>query len=137
MDVHHLILSYPRQYDVRTIYSGRSNTYSLSWKGKHMKLQPTFDKLEGNNIAKIKKNIVISNTKLLTAYKETHVLFVVFTREVTTTFYDIPSKEQKLMEIFDDICSTELPSVWPCGMTYNTVSILFHHLYFLFWPAIK
>ncbi|XP_020702058.1 uncharacterized protein LOC110113720 [Dendrobium catenatum] len=40
MDVCHLILGLPWQFDVGAIYDGRANTYSLDWKGKRLCLLP-------------------------------------------------------------------------------------------------
>ncbi|KAI0507266.1 hypothetical protein KFK09_013388 [Dendrobium nobile] len=40
MDICHLILGRPWQFDVGAIYDGRTNTYSFDWKGKRLRLLP-------------------------------------------------------------------------------------------------
>lgn len=40
MDVCHLILGRPWQFDVGVHYDGRANVYPLDWKGKKLRLLP-------------------------------------------------------------------------------------------------
>jgi hypothetical protein len=44
MDACHVLLGRPWQFDRRSTHEGRSNVYSLWYKGKHHVLQPMLDK---------------------------------------------------------------------------------------------
>ena len=41
MDVCHILLGRPWQYDVQAIHRGRENTYEFMWMGRKIKLLPT------------------------------------------------------------------------------------------------
>jgi hypothetical protein len=116
MDVCHLLLGRPWQYDRNVIHDGRKNTYTLEKNGRTHMLLPIKDK-------EVKPEV--SNTVLLMSGKEllkevkkkedTQFIVVRKPRIVLTSTRvdDLPEEIQKLLEEFVDIVVDELPCSLP------------------------
>jgi hypothetical protein len=116
MDVCHLLLGRPWQYDRNVIHDGRKNTYTLEKNGRTHMLLPIKDK-------EVKPEV--SNTVLLMSGKEllkevkkkedTQFIVVRKPRIVLTSTRvdDLPEEIQKLLEEFVDIVVDELPRSLP------------------------
>lgn len=60
MDVCHILLGQPWQYDLQAIHRGRENTYEFNWMGQKVKLLPSTsptDKVSSKNKKEIKKQL--------------------------------------------------------------------------------
>jgi hypothetical protein len=116
MDVCHLLLGRPWQYDRNVIHDGRKNTYTLERNGRTHMLCPIKDrevKLGVNNTV-----LLMSGKELLTEVKkkEDPQFFVVRKPRIvlTSTRVDnFPGEVQELLEEFIDIVVDELPHSLP------------------------
>jgi hypothetical protein len=101
MDVFHLLLGRPWQYDRSVIHDGRMNTYTLEKNGRTRMLCPIEDievKSEVNNIV-----LFMSGKELLTGVKrkEDPQFFVVRKPRIvltSTRVEDFPEEVQELLE---------------------------------------
>jgi hypothetical protein len=116
MDVCHLLLGRPWQYDRNVIHDGRKNTYTLEKNGRTHMLLPIKDKevkLEVTNTI-----LLISGKELLTEVKKKEELQFIVVRKpkivLTSTRVDeLPKEVHKLLEEFADIVVDELPRLLP------------------------
>jgi hypothetical protein len=116
MDVCHLLLGRPWQYDRNVIHDGRMNKYTLEKNGRTHMLLPIKDKEVkpevGNTI------LLMSGKELLTEVKkkEDPQFFVVRKLKIfltSTRLDDLPKEIQELLEEFADIVVDELPCSLP------------------------
>jgi hypothetical protein len=116
MDVCHLLLGRPWQYDRNVIHDGKMNTYTLEKNGRTHMLLPIKDKEvkpEGRNTV-----LLMSGKELLTEVKkkEDPQFFVVRKPRIiltSTRVDDLPREIQELLEEFADIMVDELPHSLP------------------------
>jgi hypothetical protein len=116
MDVCHLFLGRPLQYDRNVIHDGRKNTYTLERNGRTHMLCPIEDKEvkpEVNNTV-----ILMSGKELLTKVKkeEDPQFFVVKKLRIVVTSTrvdDLPEEVQELLEELANIVVDELPCSLP------------------------
>jgi hypothetical protein len=116
MDVCHLLLGRPWQYDINVVHDGRKNTYTLENNGRTHMLLPIEDK---------KVNIETSNTILLMSgkelldevKKEQDMQFVVVRKPrvilTSTRIDDLSGEIQELLENFANIVVDDLPYSLP------------------------
>jgi hypothetical protein len=116
MDVCHLLLGRPWQYDRNVVHDGRMNTYTLEKDGRTHRLLPIKDKemkLEVSNTI-----LLMSGKELLTEMekKEDPQFFVVRKPRIvltSTRVDDLPDEIQELLGEFADIIVDELPHSLP------------------------
>jgi hypothetical protein len=116
MDVCHLLLGIPWQYDRNVIHDGRMNTYTLEKNGRTHMLLPIKDKevkLEVSNTV-----ILMSGKELLTEVKKKEEPQFIVVRKpkivlTSTKVDDLPEEVQELLEEFADIVVDELPCLLP------------------------
>jgi hypothetical protein len=116
MDVCHLLLGRPWQYDKNVVRDRRMNTYTLERNGRTYRFLPIKDKevkLEVNNTI-----LLMSGKELLTEVKkkEDPQFFVVRKPRIvltSTRVDDLPDEIQELLEEFADIMVDELPRSLP------------------------
>jgi hypothetical protein len=116
MDVCHILLGIPWQYDRNLIHDGRMNTYTLEKNGRTHMLLPIKDKEVKMEVRKIV--LLMSGKELLTEVKKkedpqfivVRKLDIVFT---STRVDDLPKEVQELLEEFTDIVVDELPHLFP------------------------
>jgi hypothetical protein len=125
MDVCHLLLGRPWQYDTNVVHDGRKNTYTLKKNRRTHMLFPIKDK-------EVKPEV--SNTVLLMSGKEllkevkkkedTQFIVVMKPRVVLTSTRvdDLPEEIEKLLEEFADIVVDELPHLLP------PIRSIIHHI---------
>ncbi|KAI0530751.1 hypothetical protein KFK09_000299 [Dendrobium nobile] len=115
MDVCHIILGRPWQYDVGAMYDGRSNSYSFEWKGRRLKLLP---QLTGGNDPQ-KSNVatlnLISGSAIVQASKEISVLFALVVKEAShcNNKEGTHPEVQQLLKQFPGIGPDTLPAILP------------------------
>jgi hypothetical protein len=116
MDVCHLLLGRPWQYDRNVVHDGIKNTYTLEKNGRMHMLLPIKEKevkTEVNNIV-----LLMSGKELLQEVKkkeDTQFILVRKPRIVlnNTRIDDLPEEIQELLEEFVDIVVDELPCSLP------------------------
>ncbi|KAI0525232.1 hypothetical protein KFK09_004625 [Dendrobium nobile] len=115
MDVCHLILGCPWQFDVGAIYDCRANTYSFDWKGKKLRLLPrTTDQELMKSTPKTALYAVTEKT-LLNAWRESNCIMALIVQEqqsVTDTS-SLPEEFSLLLQQYSDLCPSELPDELP------------------------
>ena len=128
MDVCHLLLGRPWQYDRNVVHDGRMNTYTLEKNGGTHMLLPIKDK-------EVKPEV--SNTVLLMSGKEIlnevkkkeEPQFIVVRKPMifltSTRIDDLPEEVQELLGEFADIVVDELPrSLPPIGSVSHHIDLI-------------
>jgi hypothetical protein len=116
MDVCHLLLGRPWQYDRNVIHDGRMNTYTLEKNGKTHMLNSIKDK---EVKPKVRNAVLLMSGKELlneVKMKEDPQFIVVRKLKIvltTTRVDDLPEEVQELLEEFADIIVDELPRSLP------------------------
>jgi hypothetical protein len=128
MDVCHLLMGRPWQYDRSVIHDGRKNTYTLEKNGRTHMLCPIEDKEEKSEVNNTV--LLMSGKELLTEVKkkEDPQFFVVRKPRIvltSTRVDDLLEEVQELLEEFVDIVVDELPRSLP---PMRSVS---HHIYLI------
>ncbi|XP_020703108.1 uncharacterized protein LOC110114534 [Dendrobium catenatum] len=115
MDVCHLILGQPWQFDTGVLYDGRTNSYSFEWKNRKLRLLPnshsTPSSVSGTRLA---LNIVTGKFLIHFGHEAKGILAVFVAEEnsrLQTTSH--PTSLQQLLTEFDGIAPTELPQELP------------------------
>jgi hypothetical protein len=116
MDVCHLLLGRPWQYDINVIHDGRMNTYTLEKNGRTHMLLPIKDKEVRPEV----RNTVLlmSGKELITEVKKKEDPQFIVVRKprivlTNTRVDDLPEEVQELLEEFADIVVDELPRSLP------------------------
>ncbi|XP_028553218.1 uncharacterized protein LOC114580290 [Dendrobium catenatum] len=114
MDVCHVILGQPWQYDVGALYDGRSNAYSFDWKGKRLKLLPY--PIEKADPVKHKPAVMqlVTGSALVQLGKESSLLLALVIKDQGPKCCQMmPEAVQKLLQKYKDIGPVELPASLP------------------------
>jgi hypothetical protein len=116
MDVCHILLGRPWQYDRNVVHDGRMNTYTLEKDGKTHKLLPI--KYKEVNPEVSSTILLMSGKELLTELEkdEDPQFFVVRKSRIiltSTRVDDLPEEIQELLGEFVDIIMDELPRSLP------------------------
>jgi hypothetical protein len=125
MDICHLFLGRPWQYDINVIHDGRKNNYTLEKNGRTHMLLPIEDKKakeEGRNIILLMSGKVILDE----VKKDEEMQFVVVRKPrvilTSTSVDDLPEEIQELLENFVDIVVDNLPCSFP------PIRSIIHHI---------
>ncbi|KAI0507593.1 hypothetical protein KFK09_013719 [Dendrobium nobile] len=113
MDVCHLILGRPWQYDSGAVHDGRSNTYTVEVKGRKLKLMPVGS---SSNVgpSSLTMSCLIMERELLRLKGDGNSLFALVAADMSKTLGKVPSPEiQKLLDTFPDIVAADLPPTLP------------------------
>ena len=113
MDVCHVFLGRPWQFDTNVIHDGRNNTYTLEKNGRTDMLLPIEEKKVKEEANKI--ILLMSGKELLSEVKkEWEMQFVVVRKPrvvlTSNSMDDLPEEVQELLENFVDIVVDELPN---------------------------
>jgi hypothetical protein len=116
MDVCHVLLGRPWQYDRNVVHDGRMNTYTLEKDGRTHRLLPIKDKEVKPEVSNT--ILLMSGKELLTEMekKEDPQFFVVRKPRIvltSTRVDDLPEEIQELLGEFADIIVDELPRSLP------------------------
>jgi hypothetical protein len=116
MDVCHLLLGRPWQYDRNVIHDGRKNTYTLEKNGRTHMLLPIKDKEVTTEVSNTV--LLMSGKELLKEIKKKEETQFIMVRKpqivlTSTRVDDLPEEIQKLLEEFVDIVMDELPCSLP------------------------
>jgi hypothetical protein len=113
MDVCHILLGRPLQFDSNVSHDGRKNIYTLEKNGRTHMLLPIEEKEEANT-----RILLMSGKELLKEIKKDQEMQFVVVRKprfiLTNTFVgDLPEEIQELLDNFADIVVDELPHSLP------------------------
>jgi hypothetical protein len=116
MDVCHLFLGRPWQYDKNVIHDGRKNTYTLEKNVRTHMLLPIKDKEVKPEVSNIV--LLMSGKELLTKVKKKEEPQFIVVRKPKivlnkTRVDDLPEEVQELLEEFADIVVDEIPRSLP------------------------
>jgi hypothetical protein len=125
MDVCHLLLGRPWQYDRNVIHDGRINTYTLEKNERTHMLLPIKDKEMKPEVSNIV--LLMSGKELLTEVKKKEDPQFIVVRKprivwTNTRVDDLPEEIQELLEEFIDIVVDELPCSLPLSRSVS------HHI---------
>ncbi|XP_020694320.1 uncharacterized protein LOC110108147 [Dendrobium catenatum] len=115
MDVCHLILGRPWQYDTGAIHDGRANSYTLEWKGKRLKLVPGSHSSSVGAAQNLFAARLVSGTALMRSQDQANSLLalVVHDQAVNPSVVSHIPEIQGLLQDYADVAATELPSALP------------------------
>jgi hypothetical protein len=116
MDVCHILLGRPWQYDRNVVHDGRMNTYTLEKDGRIHKLLPIKDKEVKSEVSST--ILLMSGKELLTELEKNEDPQFFFVRKprivlTSTRVDDLLGEIQELLEEFADIIVDELPRSLP------------------------
>lgn len=112
MDVCHIILGRPWQYDIAVWYDCRANEYSFVWKGKKLHLLPMnsqSDKKKTEGMAFLN----ILGNQLMEEYKNSAQMFVLISVEFPNGSRKETKEIKQLLYEFSDLSQTDLPNALP------------------------
>ncbi|KAE8699360.1 putative CCCH-type zinc finger family protein [Hibiscus syriacus] len=113
MDVCHILLGRPWQYDRSVIHDGRKNTYSLSIKGKKIVLAP---RREGLTPTPVTHNTtLLSMSRFLDEIEHVDVVYSLLPCEnnAVDVDADLPVEVQRLLAEFSNLMPEDLPPGLP------------------------
>jgi hypothetical protein len=125
MDVCHILLGIPWQFDSNVIHDGRKNTYTLEKSGRtHMLLPIEENKVKEEANTRI---LLMSGKELLKEVKKEQKMQFTMVRKprvilTSISMDDLPKEVQELLDNFDDIVVDEIPNSFPPIKSIN------HHI---------
>ncbi|XP_020694313.1 uncharacterized protein LOC110108140 [Dendrobium catenatum] len=116
MDVCHLILGRPWQFDTGVVYDGRANAYAFEWKGRKLKLLPTTHRPANEDGDRKPAICIVSGNSLLKSGREVKAVLAVVVAEENQNATMVEHKQ--LQSIVDDLLEKQLiqPSLSPCAV---------------------
>ena len=126
MDVYHILLGKPWQYDKDVTYKGKANTYSFGWHGKEVVLLPNSTKATKQKVPNNPQTLLtILGPELHQELKKSTCLLALLVKEITKGELDQPLLVYitQLLEEFLDLTPEELPSKLPPLQQFNIVLI--------------
>ncbi|PKU68484.1 RNA-directed DNA polymerase [Dendrobium catenatum] len=114
MDVCHIILGRPWQYDSGVVYDGRLNTYSLDWKGRKIRLLPNSSSTD-NSYSKGKATLHLVTGNILLAQRAKTELYALVVTDAIPRLEEnqLPEAVTSVLKQFEDLLPTDLPSGLP------------------------
>jgi hypothetical protein len=116
MDVCHILLGRPWQFDWNVIHDGRKNTYTLEKNGRTHMLLTIEEKKEKEEVNT--SILLMSGKELLREFKKGREMQFVVVRKprvvlTSTSMDDLPEEIRELLDNFTDIVVDELPNSLP------------------------
>ena len=115
MDVCHILLGRPWQFDKKVVHDGRRNCYSFEKDGMRHVLLPL---QEGNTVGQqTAKVLMLTGKEYLQQLEEKELSYVVVCKPrvvmMKTTTADLPEEVQEMLAEFSDIVVDDLPNELP------------------------
>ena len=107
MDICHMLLGRPWQFDRHAVHDGRANTYTLTKDGVKHKLKPLQETNEA--VCNAAKVCVVDGKKFLDTMRREDVCFAIVPKDGKTEVEEVPAKVVDLLEEFPDIVSDNVP----------------------------
>ncbi|XP_028551234.1 uncharacterized protein LOC110091993 [Dendrobium catenatum] len=113
MDVCHLILGRPWQYDVGAIHDGRANTYTVDFNGRKLKLMPA-SQTQGGVPTSLASACIVAGRELFQLKGTGCPVFALVTSDIQQPKFTLLHPDiRHLIDSFQDITSAELPPSLP------------------------
>ncbi|XP_020693469.2 uncharacterized protein LOC110107535, partial [Dendrobium catenatum] len=115
MDVCHIILGRPWQFDVSATHDCRANTYTFDWKGKSIRLLPNVQGTDCVTEKNKSNSLVVSGNQLLRAWRDSTQILALVVKEQAyiNDPHAIPESVKALLKQFQDIGPEHLPAELP------------------------
>ena len=117
MDVCHLLLGRPCQFDRHVVHDGHANTYFVTKDGVCHKLKPMIK--EGEKVYSSSRICLVDGRKFLDGIKHQHMCYALIPRKDKEGSSDIPTKVLDLLSDFGDIISENVPEGLPLVRPIN------------------
>lgn len=132
MDVCHILLGRPWQYDQKVVHDGKTNCYKFVKDGIKHTLVPI--KEEETTKTSETKVLLMGGKQFLKQIEDDEVNYVVVRRPRTvllhTEIFDLPTKIQKILQEFSDIVVDDLPDKLPPKRSIS------HHIDFILGASL-
>ncbi|PKU64652.1 RNA-directed DNA polymerase [Dendrobium catenatum] len=115
MDICHLILGRPWQFDVGAIHDGRANTYSFEWKQRKIRLLPRTSNENDSDNAEKSAMYLVSGQSLIHSWKESTLLMALVASAASPTMPtgELPVAVSDILKEYQDVWPAELPNELP------------------------
>ncbi|XP_028556926.1 uncharacterized protein LOC110109044 [Dendrobium catenatum] len=117
MDVCHLILGRPWQFDVGATYDCRANVYSFDWKGRRLKLLPGLPDTKMQNTGPPQPNALhlVTGSTLLHCWREPAPMFALLITEPNpiTKPSELQDDLKELLQEYRELIPEDLPAELP------------------------
>ncbi|XP_028549525.1 uncharacterized protein LOC110110738 [Dendrobium catenatum] len=115
MDICHLILRRPWQFDTGAVYDGRANTYSFEWKQRKIRLLPRLAGEAEKEVPGKSTMFVVSGSNLITSWKEDSIMLALVASNDTSvkTEAEIPIAVREILYRYREVWPAELPNELP------------------------
>ncbi|PKU63286.1 RNA-directed DNA polymerase [Dendrobium catenatum] len=115
MDVCHIILGRPWQYDAGAVYDGRLNTYAFDWKGRKIRLLPHAPADDSQKPSGKAAMYMVSGPSIIESWKEEdHMLALIMSlKGPNDKIQTLPIEIQELLHQYQDVWPEELPDTLP------------------------
>ncbi|XP_020692921.1 uncharacterized protein LOC110107104 [Dendrobium catenatum] len=115
MDICHLILGRPWQFDAGAIYDGRANTYSFEWKQHKIRLLPRSAADNERDAPNKATMFVVSGSSLLSSWRESSwmLALVASNSQINGETTELPKAIQDILQKFQDVWPATLPNELP------------------------
>jgi hypothetical protein len=111
MDVCHMLLDRPWQFDQRVVHDGHANTYSLTMDGVRHKLKPL--KEEEEMVCSNSRIFLVDGRKFLEGIRHGHMCFSLILSVDKEDTIEVPIEVSNLLLDFQDIISDNILEVLP------------------------
>eukprot|EP00268_Persea_americana_P065958 TRINITY_DN8890_c0_g2_i2.p3 TRINITY_DN8890_c0_g2~~TRINITY_DN8890_c0_g2_i2.p3 ORF type:complete len:362 (-),score=78.59 TRINITY_DN8890_c0_g2_i2:4238-5323(-) len=112
MDVCHILLGRPWQYDRHVTHDGRKNTYTFRMGKVDIVLLPCKEERVRKTVTKEGSNNFLALSKFMKESKESGVVYMLVAKEKEQSF-EVPYEVEAILEEFKDVIPNELPSGLP------------------------
>ncbi|PKU66791.1 hypothetical protein MA16_Dca015051 [Dendrobium catenatum] len=116
MDVCHLILGRPWQFDAGAMYDCRANIYSLEWKGRRLRLLPHSNENKTTAGSSNQTALhIVSGAMLIQSWKEPAPMYALVLAEqsVTSVTKNWPGEILELLQQYKGITPEHMPPGLP------------------------
>ncbi|PKU70715.1 hypothetical protein MA16_Dca016913 [Dendrobium catenatum] len=116
MDVCHLILGRPWQFDTGAQYDCRANIYTIEWQGRRLRLLPSSgDSLSGTGNSNSSAMHIVSGSHLLQCWKEPEPMYALLITENSSVVDNKswPADILKLVQQYPSVTQEDLPAELP------------------------
>ncbi|KAI0493304.1 hypothetical protein KFK09_027580 [Dendrobium nobile] len=105
MDICHMILGRPWQFDVGAMYDGRNNTYSFDWKNRRIRLLPHAGSALGKESPDKTAMYLVSGQQLIQSWQESETIYALVTTspDSVTPFSQLVPAIQSILRQFADV----------------------------------
>ena len=111
MDICHILLGRPWQFDRHVVHDGHANTYTLTKDGVKHKLKPLKEKEE--KVCSAAKICFVNGKEFLKGMKHEHMCFSIIPKDSKEEVEEVPIEVVDMLGEFSDIVSDNVPHAFP------------------------